>query len=43
MALTVSHVARLAKVSVRTLHHDDELGLLCPSERSTGCTRQWAT
>lgn len=34
MALTVSQVARLAKVSVRTLHHYDELGLLSPSERS---------
>ncbi|MCP3140684.1 MerR family transcriptional regulator [Pyxidicoccus xibeiensis] len=34
MALTVSQVARLAKVSVRALHHYDELGLLRPSERS---------
>ena len=34
MALTVSQVARLAGVSVRTLHHYDELGLLCPSGRS---------
>ncbi|MFY2562326.1 MerR family transcriptional regulator [Corallococcus terminator] len=34
MALTVSQVARLAKVSVRALHHYDELGLLCPSGRS---------
>jgi DNA-binding transcriptional MerR regulator len=34
MALTVSHVARLAKVSVRALHHYDEIGLLRPSERS---------
>src|ERR1700752_2858938 len=31
---TVGEVAELAGVSVRTLHHYDELGLLCPSERS---------
>ncbi|MCK8502735.1 MerR family transcriptional regulator [Myxococcus fulvus] len=34
MALTVSQVARLAKVSVRALHHYDDLGLLRPSGRS---------
>ncbi|WP_171410115.1 MULTISPECIES: MerR family transcriptional regulator [Myxococcus] len=34
MALTVSQVARLAKISIRALHHYDELGLLCPSDRS---------
>jgi DNA-binding transcriptional MerR regulator len=34
MALTVSQLARLAGVSVRTLHHYDALGLLRPSERS---------
>jgi MerR family transcriptional regulator, thiopeptide resistance regulator len=32
--LTVSQVARLAHVSVRTLHHYDEIGLLQPSGRS---------
>ena len=31
---TVSEVARLTGVTVRTLHHYDELGLLSPSERS---------
>ena len=31
---TVGAVAELAGVSVRTLHHYDELGLLTPSERS---------
>jgi DNA-binding transcriptional MerR regulator len=31
---TVGEVAELARVSVRTLHHYDELGLLAPSERS---------
>jgi len=34
MALTVSQVAKLAGVSVRTLHHYDEVGLLRPSDRS---------
>jgi len=32
--LTVSEVGRLAGVSVRTLHHYDEIGLLQPSARS---------
>lgn len=32
--LTVSQVARLAKVTVRTLHHFDALGLVRPSSRS---------
>jgi DNA-binding transcriptional MerR regulator len=31
---TVSEVAELTGVTVRALHHYDELGLLCPSERS---------
>ncbi|MEO0600344.1 MAG: MerR family transcriptional regulator [Myxococcota bacterium] len=31
---TVSEVAALARVSVRTLHHYDKIGLLRPSERS---------
>jgi len=31
---TVSQVARLAHVTVRTLHHYDEIGLLIPSSRS---------
>lgn len=33
MGYTVGTVARLARVTVRTLHHYDELGLLRPSER----------
>ena len=32
--MKVGEVARLARVSVRTLHHYDEIGLLSPSERS---------
>ena len=32
--LTVSEVSRLAAVSVRALHHYDEIGLLVPSARS---------
>jgi DNA-binding transcriptional MerR regulator len=35
MSRTVGEVARLAGVSVRALHHYDELGLLEPSERTT--------
>src|SRR5690554_514160 len=31
---TVGEVARLARVSVRTLHHYDEIGLVQPSGRS---------
>ncbi len=31
---TVSEVARLAHVTVRTLHHYDEIGLLVPSQRT---------
>jgi DNA-binding transcriptional MerR regulator len=34
MGYTVGEVAKLAGVSVRTLHHYDEIGLLGPSERS---------
>lgn len=33
-ALTVSEVSRLAGVSVRALHHYDEIGLLVPSDRT---------
>ena len=34
MAWTVGEAAQIAKVSVRTLHHYDEVGLLAPSSRS---------
>ncbi len=34
MAFTVSEVARFAGVTVRTLHHYDEVGLLAPNGRS---------
>ncbi|HEX6128603.1 MAG TPA: MerR family DNA-binding transcriptional regulator, partial [Candidatus Limnocylindria bacterium] len=33
-SLTVGAVARLAGITVRTLHHYDEIGLLTPSGRS---------
>ncbi|MFG1882769.1 MerR family transcriptional regulator [Micromonospora sp. NPDC049102] len=40
MAYTVGQVARIAGVTVRTLHHYDEIGLLSPSGRtSTGYRR----
>jgi DNA-binding transcriptional MerR regulator len=32
--LTVGEVARLAGLTVRTLHHYDEIGLLVPAERT---------
>jgi DNA-binding transcriptional MerR regulator len=35
MGRTVGQVAKLSGVSVRTLHHYDEIGLLHPSERTT--------
>ncbi|MHB0976841.1 MAG: MerR family transcriptional regulator [Candidatus Aquicultorales bacterium] len=34
MAWTVGEAANLARISVRTLHHYDKIGLLRPSERS---------
>jgi MerR family transcriptional regulator, thiopeptide resistance regulator len=39
--LTVGAAARLARVSVRTLHHYDEIGLLHPSERSAAGYRRY--
>lgn len=41
MAYTVGEVATLAHVSIRTLHHYDELGLLQPSERSEAGYRHY--
>lgn len=32
---TVGEVARLARITVRTLHHYDEIGLLSPADRSS--------
>ena len=34
MAYTVGQVARAAGVTVRTLHHYDQIGLLSPSGRT---------
>jgi DNA-binding transcriptional MerR regulator len=42
MAIKVSEVARLAGVSVRTLHHYDEIGLVCPSDRTEAGYRLYA-
>ena len=39
---TVSEVAELTGITVRTLHHYDELGLLCPSERSEAGYRRYS-
>ena len=42
MSHTVGAVARLACVTVRTLHHYHEIGLLIPSERSDAGYRRYA-
>jgi DNA-binding transcriptional MerR regulator len=34
MAFTVGELAKLTGVTVRTLHHYDEVGLVCPSQRT---------
>src|SRR5918995_4344338 len=39
--LTVGRVARLAGVTVRTLHHYDEIGLLSPGNRSAAGYRRY--
>ena len=41
-SLSVGAVARLAGVTVRTLHHYDEIGLLTPSGRSDAGYRRYA-
>ncbi|WP_267244172.1 MerR family transcriptional regulator [Streptomyces sp. PR69] len=41
MSYPVGQVAAFAGVTVRTLHHYDEIGLLCPSERSHAGHRRY--
>ncbi|MEU4470241.1 MerR family transcriptional regulator [Micromonospora sp. NPDC023888] len=41
MAYTVGQVAKLAGVTVRTLHHYDEIGLLTPSGRTSAGYRRY--
>ncbi|MFC0098543.1 MerR family transcriptional regulator [Micromonospora marina] len=41
MAYTVGQVARAARVTVRTLHHYDEIGLLRPSGRTSAGYRRY--
>lgn len=43
MSLTVGQLAKLSGLSVRSLHHYDEIGLLCPSERSEAGYRLYST
>jgi DNA-binding transcriptional MerR regulator len=43
MTLTVSQVARATGISVRTLHHYDEIGLVRPSGRSAAGYRLYAS
>ena len=42
-ALTVGQVAEKFGVTVRTLHHHDEIGLLVPSERTSAGYRLYTT
>lgn len=41
MSFSVGQVARLAGVTVRTLHHYDEVGLLSPTERTSAGYRRY--
>jgi MerR family transcriptional regulator, thiopeptide resistance regulator len=41
MAYTVGDVARIARISVRTLHHYDEIALVCPTSRSEAGYRRY--
>ncbi|HZM77200.1 MAG TPA: MerR family transcriptional regulator [Candidatus Limnocylindrales bacterium] len=41
MSYTVGKLARLAGITVRTLHHYDEIGLLSPSDRSGAGYRRY--
>ncbi|MFI6505091.1 MerR family transcriptional regulator [Nonomuraea typhae] len=41
MSYSVGQVARFAGVTVRTLHHYDEIGLLCPGERTSAGYRRY--
>jgi DNA-binding transcriptional MerR regulator len=41
MAYTVGRVAEIAGVTVRTLHHYDEIGLLTPGERTSAGIRRY--
>ncbi|MEV0584646.1 MerR family transcriptional regulator [Nonomuraea sp. NPDC050310] len=41
MSFSVGQVARLAGITVRTLHHYDEIGLLSPGERSAAGYRRY--
>jgi MerR family transcriptional regulator, thiopeptide resistance regulator len=41
LSYSVSQIARLAGVSVRTLHHYDRIGLLSPAERSDAGYRRY--
>ena len=43
MSYSVGELARIAGVTVRTLHHYDEIGLLSPSERTRSRYRRYTT
>src|SRR6188508_2526704 len=41
MSLSIGELAKLAGVSIRTLHHYDEVGLLSPLQRSKAGYRRY--
>ena len=43
MQYSIGELAKLARVSVRTLHHYDEVGLLSPSARTTAGYRKYSS
>jgi DNA-binding transcriptional MerR regulator len=43
MQYSIGELAKLARVSVRTLHHYDEVGLLSPSERTAAGYRKYSS
>ena len=43
MSMTVGELSRLSGVTVRTLHHYDEIGLLIPSERGANNYRRYSS
>ena len=42
MAMTVGELSRISGVTVRTLHHYDEIGLVVPSQRTAANYRLYS-
>jgi DNA-binding transcriptional MerR regulator len=43
MHYSIGELAKLAKVSIRTLHHYDEVGLLSPADRTAAGYRKYSS